>query len=144
MDHINKEKRSYNMSKVRSKNTKLELLVRHELFKKGFRYRIYYDLPGKPDIVFVSKKKVIFINGCFWHQHGCKKSKLPKTNKKFWKKKLSNNRKRDLMNLKKLKEQGWETYVIWECELHSDFENQIKNLIKWIKWNEDKAKDFTI
>ena len=87
-DKLTTEQSSRNMAKVRSKNTLLELRVRKELYARGYRYRLHYNLPGKPDIAFVKKKIAVFINGCFWHQHGCKKSKLPESNKEFWQSKL--------------------------------------------------------
>ena len=113
------EVRSYNMSRIRSKDTKPEELVRKYLFSKGFRYRKNdVRLPGKPDIVLPKYKTVIFVNGCFWHGHqGCRYFVWPKNNAEFWKKKISDNIQRDDKICRLLKELGWNVIVIWECEL---------------------------
>ncbi|MBI5572649.1 MAG: DNA mismatch endonuclease Vsr [Desulfomonile tiedjei] len=104
------------MSAVRSKNTRLELELRRRLFSMGFRYRLHRkDLPGKPDIVFPKSSAVIFIHGCFWHQHGCQRSKLPATRHDWWKEKLDGNRCRDIEAIDKLKSLGWRVMVVWEC-----------------------------
>lgn len=109
--------RSYNMSRIRSKNTKPEILVRKWLWSKGYRYKLHRkELPGKPDIVFSGRKKVIFINGCFWHRHDCRYFKLPDTNTKFWKQKIGSNVDRDNNNYASLADAGWRYLVIWECE----------------------------
>lgn len=113
------------MAAVRSKSTRPEILVRKLVFSMGYRYRLHRkDLPGKPDLVFPSRKKVIFIHGCFWHQHGCKGSHLPKTNTDYWVPKLQRNKERDADQMNKLKESGWECLVIWECELKNKDELQ--------------------
>lgn len=111
--------RSYNMSRIRSKDTKPEELVRKYLFSKGFRYRKNdVRLPGKPDIVLPKYKTVIFVNGCFWHGHqGCRYFVWPKNNAEFWKKKIGDNIQRDDKICRLLKELGWNVIVIWECEL---------------------------
>ena len=88
MDNLSQEKRSYIMSQIRSKDTKPEIILRKSLFKKGLRYRKHHKLPGKPDIVFISKKMAIFVNGCFWHGHRCEIDNKPETNSKFWKNKM--------------------------------------------------------
>ena len=113
------EQRSYNMSQIRSKNTKPEELVRKHLFSKGFRYRKNdARLPGKPDIVLPKYKTVIFVNGCFWHAHkGCKYFVWPKNNADFWKKKIEGNVLRDKKNCELLAAMGWRVVTIWECEL---------------------------
>lgn len=107
------------MSKIRSRNTKPEILVRKFLFHKGFRYRLNIKhLPGTPDIVFSKYKVIIFINGCFWHGHGnCKIAHLPKTRTDWWQAKIETNILRDSDNIQKLKELGWNIIVIWECQL---------------------------
>ena len=111
--------RSYNMSQIRSKNTKPEELVRKFLFSKGFRYRKNdARLPGKPDIVLPKYKTVIFVNGCFWHGHeGCRYFVWPKNNAEFWKAKISGNIQRDAQSIRLLRDQGWNVIVVWECEL---------------------------
>lgn len=113
------EARSYNMSKIRGKDTKPELEVRKFLFKKGFRYRINNEkLRGKPDIVLPRYKTVIFVNGCFWHAHeGCKDFKWPRSNQAFWKEKINGNVVRDTANYEQLRSQGWNVIICWECEL---------------------------
>ncbi|MDD4992826.1 MAG: DNA mismatch endonuclease Vsr [Paludibacter sp.] len=118
-DIFSKSKRSEIMSKISSKETKPEILVRKYLFAKGFRYRKNVkELPGKPDVVLPKYKIIIFIHGCFWHGHeGCKKSALPTTNLEFWKDKLEKNKERDKSDILKLQEIGWKVIVIWQCEL---------------------------
>ena len=118
-DIFTKEKRSKIMSNISGKETKPEIIVRKYLFSKGYRFRKNVkDLPGKPDIVLKKYNTVIFIHGCFWHHHkGCKRSKLPGTRKEFWKEKIYGNVERDKMNLKLLSDSGWNTVVLWQCEL---------------------------
>jgi len=121
-DHLTKERRSWNMSRIRSKNTTPEKQVRSTLHKMGFRFRIHVDkLLGKPDVVLKKYNTVIFCHGCFWHQHpGCKRATKPKTNKKFWEPKLKRNKERFKEVKKKLKNMGWKVIVIWECEAKDD------------------------
>lgn len=118
-DVHDKKTRSYNMSRIRSKGTKPEILVRKYLFSKGFRYRLNVrGLPGTPDIVLPKYKTVIFIHGCFWHGHeGCRYFVLPKTRQKWWLDKIAHNKALDVENLAKLKNLGWKVFVIFECEL---------------------------
>ena len=118
-DRLTKEQRHRNMSAVRSKNTKPELLVRKYLFSRGFRYRLNHPrLPGHPDIVLKKYRTVIFVNGCFWHGHdGCKYSVLPKTNTEFWENKIQRNKERDIREQKELAAMGWHCITIWECQL---------------------------
>ncbi len=120
MDHLSKEKRSWNMSRIRSTETKPEERVRKYLFSKGFRYRKNDKrLPGKPDIVLPKYRAVIFINGCFWHCHkGCSRANVPKSNLEYWKVKLENNVRRDLEEYQRLAELGWRVLIVWECELN--------------------------
>lgn len=110
--------RSEIMRRVCSTNTKPELIVRRLIHSLGFRYRLHKkDLPGKPDLVFSSKRKVIFVNGCFWHGHSCKRgNRLPKKNRDYWTKKIGSNKHRDKNNTEKLIEAGWSVLTIWECE----------------------------
>jgi DNA mismatch endonuclease, patch repair protein len=117
-DVFTPEKRSYCMSRVKSGNTKPELLVRSLVHRLGFRFRLHRrDLPGRPDIVLPRLRKVIFVHGCFWHGHeGCPRSARPTTNREFWEKKLSGNVERDEKNLQRLNELGWETLIVWTCE----------------------------
>ena len=131
VDKFSKRKRSEIMSHIKSKNTKPEITVRKIIYSLGYRYRLHRkDLPGKPDLAFIKKKKVIFINGCFWHGHsGCKKSALPDTNYEFWNDKIKKNVNRDTLNYKRLKDMGWKYLVIWQCEIKNDKLENIKSKI---------------
>ncbi|MBO4975184.1 MAG: DNA mismatch endonuclease Vsr [Bacteroides sp.] len=132
-DIFSLQKRSAIMSKIGGKNTKPEILVRKFIFSKGFRYRINVKtLPGKPDIVLPKYKTVIFVNGCFWHGHNCKKGKLPSSNIDFWKKKISNNKSRDDKNSDLLIKLGWKVIIIWQCEI-SKIDDRIKILNKLLE-----------
>lgn len=119
MDVHDKETRSYNMSRIKGKNTKPEELVRKFLFSQGFRYRKNdARLPGTPDIVLPKYKTVIFVNGCFWHGHSnCKYFVVPKTNTEFWLNKIETNRQRDARKIFELQSLGWRVIVLWECQL---------------------------
>lgn len=121
-DVHSKETRSYNMSKIRSKDTKPELLVRKFLHSQGFRYRIHVkDLPGKPDIVLPKYKTIIFIQGCFWHGHeGCRYYVIPKTRTEWWLNKINTNISNDLKNRLKLEDLNWRIIDIWECDLKNN------------------------
>jgi len=118
MDTFTPDQRSRNMSRIRSKNTKPEMVVRSWLHKNGYRFRLHrIDLPGKPDIVLPRHKTAIFVNGCFWHQHqGCRKATLPKSNQAYWIPKLQRNVDKFESTLRQLEELGWKVIVIWECE----------------------------
>lgn len=122
------------MSKVSSKETKPEIIVRKLLFSKGFRYRKNVkSLPGKPDIVLPKHKTIIFVHGCFWHQHaGCRKSSRPTSNVEFWNKKLDRNMVRDASNTQLLKDAGWNVVTVWECEIR-DFVNLTERLVNEIR-----------
>lgn len=128
-----KEVRSYNMSQIRSKNTKPELAVRKYLFAKGFRYRLHSkDLPGKPDIVLPKYRTVLFVHGCFWHGHeGCKYFVVPKTKTEWWLNKINANKINDKKTVKALKKDGWKVVSIWECELKTTkLEKTLLSLLK--------------
>lgn len=106
------------MRAIRSKNMLPELAVRRLAHGLGYRYRLHRrDLPGTPDLVFVSRRKVIFVHGCFWHAHGCKWAHVPKSNQAYWVPKLERNRARDVKHLKALRADGWGCLVLWECQL---------------------------
>lgn len=122
MDVHDKKTRSYNMSQIKSKNTKPEKMVRKYLFAHGFRYRKNDKrLPGTPDIVLPKYKTVIFVNGCFWHGHNqCRYFVIPKSNTEFWVDKINKNIERDTVNTDKLISLGWNVITIWECELKKD------------------------
>jgi DNA mismatch endonuclease, patch repair protein len=131
-DVHSKETRSYNMSRIKGKNTKPEILVRKFLFSKGFRFRINVSkLPGKPDIVLPKYKTVIFIHGCFWHGHeGCRYFVVPKTRTEWWMEKISSNIERDIKNYNELKQTGLKVHIIYECKLKPVFrEETLNNLI---------------
>ena len=129
MDTVSKKKRSEIMSKIRGKNTMPELHVRKFLFSKGFRYRLHdKSLPGTPDIVSKKNKLAIQVRGCFWHGHKCNKGGLPKSNRKFWKTKIKNNKKRDKKNDRKIRSLGFKLIIIWECELKK---NKFKKKLKF-------------
>jgi DNA mismatch endonuclease (patch repair protein) len=119
MDTLTPTKRSELMSRVRSVDTKPEMAVRRLTHRMGFRYRLHdRKLPGKPDLVFPARRKIIFVNGCFWHLHRkCQNERLPKSRPEFWRAKLEGNRARDAKNLRALRRLGWRMLVIWECEL---------------------------
>lgn len=139
MDVHSKEVRSYNMSRIKGKDTKPEETVRKYLFSQGFRYRKNDKrLPGTPDIVLPKYKTVIFVNGCFWHGHkGCKYFVWPKNNAEFWHKKIRDNILRDQRKVQALDLLGWKVIVVWECKIKSDKENTLKNLMKEIKDDEN-------
>lgn len=106
------------MRRVPCKNTKPELVVRKLVYSLGYRYRLRpKELPGRPDLSFPGRKKIIFVNGCFWHYHGCEKGKPPKSNLEYWLPKLERNRDRDRANLRSLESAGWKVLVLWQCEL---------------------------
>lgn len=118
MDTLTPEQRSERMSRIRCKDSKAELLVRRLTHGMGYRYRLHArDLPGKPDLVFRSRRKVIFVHGCFWHGHDCKLGRMPKSRLEFWGNKIASNRERDSRVLAELAAQGWRALVIWECQI---------------------------
>lgn len=117
MDSISPSRRSDNMSRIKSSNTQPEMQVRRFLHRLGYRYALHKrDLPGVPDLVFPSRKKVVFIHGCFWHQHkGCVDGRIPKSRISYWKLKLQRNVERDRRNISKLRRDGWKVMLVWEC-----------------------------
>jgi DNA mismatch endonuclease, patch repair protein len=123
--------RSYNMSRIRCADTKPEMLVRRYLHAKGIRYRLHNkNLPGKPDLTLTKYHAVIFVNGCFWHGHkGCKYFVMPKTRTEWWQKKIKETIKRDIKTVQDLKERGWNSIVIWECELKPDKREATLNIL---------------
>lgn len=131
MDVHDKQTRSYNMSRIKGKKTKPEELVAKFLFAHGFRYRRNVKkLPGTPDIVLKKYNTVIFVNGCFWHMHGCKYFVWPKDNAEFWREKLIANKARDEREYAELRTLGWNIVIIWECQLkHGNAEKTLENLV---------------
>ncbi len=130
-DTLSKERRSWNMSRIKGKDTGIEVAVRKRLFSLGYRYRKNDKrLPGKPDIVFPMYRTVVFIHGCFWHMHSnCKIARIPKSNTDFWITKLNHNVENDIKHKQKLEQMGWKVITIWECEINNDFESVIQSII---------------
>ncbi|MBU4312213.1 MAG: very short patch repair endonuclease [Candidatus Omnitrophica bacterium] len=141
MDILTKEKRSWNMSRIRGKDTKPELIVRSFLHRSGIRFRIHAaNLIGRPDIVLPKYKTVIFVHGCFWHCHkGCKYAYIPKSRKKFWSAKFKDNIARFDQVRKKLKKDSWRVVVIWECQVLNN-SVKLKNMLKIIKRDNEQYK----
>jgi DNA mismatch endonuclease, patch repair protein len=131
MDIFSKSKRSQIMSHISGKHTKPEISIRKIAHSLGYRFRLHKkELPGKPDIVFPKYKKVIFVNGCFWHGHkNCNRSKLPTTNKIFWQDKIAGNKKKDKSNYIRLKKLGWHYLVIWQCSITKRNTKKIETII---------------
>ena len=123
MDRLTPEKRSWNMSRIKSKDTTPERIVRSFLHRNGFRFRLHVkDLPGKPDIVLPKYKTVIEVRGCYWHRHeGCKDATIPSINTDFWQKKFADNVARDKRTEQELKTLGWNVIVVWECEVIKNY-----------------------
>lgn len=106
------------MSLIRSKDTKPELLLRRQLFARGYRYRLHDKrLPGKPDLIFPKRRKVVFVHGCFWHGHSCPHGRMPKSKQDYWAPKIAANQERDAAQQQELAQLGWQVMVVWECEL---------------------------
>ena len=137
MDRITPEHRSWNMSRIRGKDTKIEVLVRSWLFAQGFRFRKNDKrFPGHPDVVLPKYRTVIFINGCFWHRHeGCKYATTPKSNTEFWLAKFERNIENDRKHEKELTEMGWNVITVWECEIKDDFEKTMDRVEEEIRSN---------
>ncbi|HBO2190509.1 TPA: very short patch repair endonuclease [Pseudomonas aeruginosa] len=132
MDRLSVERRSWLMSRVKGKNTAPELVVRRLIFGMGYRYRLHLRyLPGRPDLAFLRRRKVIFVNGCFWHGHpDCRYGRLPKTRLEYWQEKIERNKERDAENIHSLEADGWQVLTVWQCELRN-----IENL-------REKLRDF--
>lgn len=119
MDKLSQQRRSDNMRRIRSKDTTPELMLRRLVHAMGYRFRLHRkDLPGKPDLVFPGRKKVVFLHGCFWHQHkNCREGRLPGTRREYWEPKLARNQERDVLSEAALKSLGWHVLTLWECEV---------------------------
>jgi DNA mismatch endonuclease, patch repair protein len=133
MDKVSREQRSRNMSRVRQKNTQPELLLRSTLHRLGYRFRLSTPrLPGRPDIIFPGRKKVIFVHGCFWHGHTCRRGQVPSSNQDFWLPKLARNKARDAEAVNALQELGWSVKIVWECELRdlASLENELNSFLR--------------
>ena len=134
VDTVSPEVRSQIMARVRSKGMKPEMKVRRLLHGLGYRYRLHRsDLPGRPDLVFPSRRKVVFVNGCFWHYHlDCDRVRIPATNREYWVGKLERNRDRDKRNLSLLEEMGWSVMTAWECQLR-DIDTMTAQLVEFLE-----------
>lgn len=143
MDKLTPERRSENMRRIRSSSTKAEVFVRSLLHRKGYRFRVSLKgLPGKPDIVFTKRKRIIFVHGCFWHQHpkkNCLDARLPKSRQEYWIPKLTRNVERDAANNRKLRRLGWRILVLWECDVFGgrDIESKLVQFLGPVKTEED-------
>ena len=134
MDTVSAERRSEIMSRIRSCDTRPEMMVRRLVHGLGYRYRLHgRRLPGRPDLVFASRRRVIFVHGCFWHRHpDCGLARTPKTRVQFWRTKLDGNRERDLASQRELRRMGWLSLVVWECELR-DLESVTKRVVRFLE-----------
>ncbi|ERH73525.1 very short patch repair endonuclease [Serratia marcescens] len=133
-DIFSKQKRSEIMSKVKSKDTKPELIIRKSLHKLGFRYRLHVNsLPGKPDLCFPARRAVIFVHGCQWHWHGCRRCRMPISNQSYWLKKIGSNVMRDEIKIKDILRNQWRVLIIWECVTQrSHIDKTIQLTIEWL------------
>ncbi|MBE1527469.1 DNA mismatch endonuclease (patch repair protein) [Sphingopyxis sp. OAS728] len=136
MDKISRDARTANMRAIKSRDTKPEIIVRRLAHRLGYRFRLHRkDLPGKPDLVFVARRKAIFVHGCFWHQHPddrCLDGRLPRTRLEYWEPKLTRNQERDTEAVRQLENLGWSVLIIWECEtkdLH-ELETRLKEFLE--------------
>ncbi|HDR9240838.1 TPA: DNA mismatch endonuclease Vsr [Burkholderia vietnamiensis] len=132
MDKVDKAKRSAIMRSVGSKNTGIELQLRRALHALGYRYRLHVKrLPGSPDLVFPSRRKIVFVHGCFWHGHGCQLGRLPKSNVDFWSQKVVRNQARDASVIDLLEQSGWSVLVVWQCEFR-DFDSLVERVVAFL------------
>jgi DNA mismatch endonuclease (patch repair protein) len=144
-DVLTPEQRRLNMSRIRGRDTKPEMLVRRGLHARGFRFRLHRrDLPGCPDLVFPGYRAAVFVHGCFWHGHNCAMFKLPATRADFWATKIEGNRQRDARVLQNLSAAGWRTFVLWECDLRGParrpLEAVIDDVVAWLTESEQGRK----
>lgn len=138
-DRISPEHRSWNMSRIRGKDTKPEMILRSLLHRAGFRYRLHDKrFPGKPDLLLPKYQTAIFVNGCYWHRHeGCRKATIPRTNAAFWKKKFEDTVARDARKTSQIIEKGWRVITIWECEIEGDSAGIVESLRMKLKGGHD-------
>lgn len=141
-DVLTPEQRRLNMSRIRGKDTKPELLLRHGLHARGLRYRLHRkDLPGRPDIMFPRYRAVILVHGCFWHGHDCPLFKLPATRREFWAAKIEGNKARDARDIASLISAGWRVLVVWECVLKGPrrrpIETVLDGIVSWLHFGDD-------
>ncbi|SNB59307.1 T/G mismatch-specific endonuclease [Marinobacter sp. es.042] len=140
-DIVDSATRSRMMSKIKGKNTKPEIMVRSALHQEGYRFRLHRkNLPGKPDIVLPKYRAAIFVNGCFWHGHGCSLFKWPKTREEFWKEKINANINRDQRNQAQLADLGWRVCIVWECSIRGkSSQTQSEKLVELFEWLKSEA-----
>ena len=132
VDTLTTEQRSALMARIKGTDTGPEMFVRRALHARGYRYRVHgRGLPGKPDLVFAKRRAAVFVHGCFWHRHGCKKTTTPKSRQDYWQDKFAKNVARDRRNLEQLADEGWRVYVVWECEIDGD-EEIVEHLIAFL------------
>lgn len=145
-DSLSKEKRSEVMSKIKNKDTKIEIQVRHWLYNQDIRYRKNCkSIVGNPDIAIRKYKIAIFVHGCFWHGHeNCRNFRMPKSNIAYWENKIKKNIDRDLYNIEHLKKNGWNVFVIWDCQLKKDFNKTMSELLLEINFIKSKYKQFNL
>jgi DNA mismatch endonuclease, patch repair protein len=147
-DIVDKRTRSRMMSGIKGKNTKPELTIRKGLYHRGFRYRLHLaNLPGKPDMVFIGRKAVIMVNGCFWHAHNCHLFKWPSSREEFWRKKIGRNKEKDAETKQALSEKGWRILVVWECSLKGRTllpqEKALDTIAEWLDNKHSGNKEIT-
>ena len=139
-DTLTPERRSALMARVGARDTKPELIVRRMLHARGWRYRIHRKgLPGTPDLVFAGRRAAIFVNGCFWHGHGCRLGRLPKSRPEFWVPKMEANRERDARKVSQLVEVGWRVMTVWQCSL-ADREGALEDIEAFLRGSETVAE----
>ncbi|OQY03435.1 MAG: very short patch repair endonuclease [Planctomycetales bacterium 4572_13] len=133
VDNLSKQQRQYCMKQVKSQDTKPEIIVRKLIHSLGCRYRLHQkNLPGCPDLVFASRKKVVFVNGCYWHRHNCKHGRsMPEARKSYWQNKFNRTVERDKINRVKLKKSGWKVLTVWECQIKKNtLKKRVANFLK--------------
>lgn len=143
MDNVDEATRSKIMSSVGQRDTEPEMVLRKAMHHQGYRYRLNVkELPGSPDLVFPKYKAVVFVHGCFWHFHGCKKSSIPSTREKYWKEKFEKNKERDQRKIDKLLQMGWRVAVVWSCTLEDRnkelVDKTVKKVGRWLNSNDSK------
>lgn len=143
MDIVDRTTRSKIMRSVPQKDTRPEMFLRRGLHRMGFRYRLHdKNLPGSPDLVFKKLKAIVFVHGCFWHRHGCKRTTTPSTRKDFWEAKFKTNIERDKKNVQELQDAGWRVMIVWECELKNVNGNDLFETIGAFLLNQKNITEF--
>jgi DNA mismatch endonuclease (patch repair protein) len=131
---VTSKARSAQMALVKSKDSKFELAIRSSLHRTGLRYRLHVRrLPGTPDLVFPSRNKVVFLNSCFWHGHGCRLTRMPKSNRRYWNAKITTNRQRDVRSRRALRALGWRVLTVWECRYRAAPEKTLERIAHFIE-----------